>query len=208
MIEGVSGHRQPLAGRGESTVISRSQCTAVIEDEFGRLEPLVEDRGRAVDGDDFRLAHLLRGELPGRRLDRRADDGHGRRRRCDGRVQQDDEQGERAEQLQVAAKATWYARPWGRFRLNPTLLGTGQAEAYPTCGGGGLPRRRQEVSEPVEELKWGELDDAVGPRARGLPPAPRADPVRRPKNDPASGEHVADFGDAVTCPRGWNQFLS
>jgi hypothetical protein len=27
-----------------------------------------------------------------------------------------------------------------------------------------LPRRRHEVSEPVEELKWGKLDDAAGAR--------------------------------------------
>ena len=44
-----------------------------------------------------------------------------------------------------------------------------------------LPRRRHEVSEPVEELKWGKLDDAAGARPRGLPPAPRANPVRSPQ---------------------------
>jgi hypothetical protein len=38
-----------------------------------------------------------------------------------------------------------------------------------------LPRRRHEGSEPVEELKWGKLDDAADARPRGLPPAPRAD---------------------------------
>jgi hypothetical protein len=37
-----------------------------------------------------------------------------------------------------------------------------------------LPRPGHEVSEPVEELKWGKLDDAAGTRPRGLPPAPRA----------------------------------
>ena len=36
-----------------------------------------------------------------------------------------------------------------------------------------LPRRRHEGSEPVEELKWGKLDDATGVRPRGLPPCPR-----------------------------------
>jgi hypothetical protein len=38
-----------------------------------------------------------------------------------------------------------------------------------------LPRPRHEISEPVEELKWGNLDDAADARPRGLPPAPRAD---------------------------------
>jgi len=31
-----------------------------------------------------------------------------------------------------------------------------------------LPRRRDEIGEPVEELKRRELDDAVGRRLRGL----------------------------------------
>jgi len=31
-----------------------------------------------------------------------------------------------------------------------------------------LARRRDEIGEPVEELTWGELDDAVGSRLRGL----------------------------------------
>jgi hypothetical protein len=39
-----------------------------------------------------------------------------------------------------------------------------------------LPRRRHEIGEPVEELKRRELDDAIGPWPRGLPPAARADP--------------------------------
>ena len=56
-----------------------------------------------------------------------------------------------------------------------------------------LPRRRHEVSEPVEELKWGKLDDADGARPRGLPPAPRADPV----GGLVLAEHVADAGDAT-----------
>ena len=55
-----------------------------------------------------------------------------------------------------------------------------------------LPRRRHEVSEPVEELKGRKLD-AAGARPCGLPPAPRADPVGRL----VSGEHVADAGDAA-----------
>ena len=56
-----------------------------------------------------------------------------------------------------------------------------------------LPRRRHKVSETVEELKWGKLDDAAGARPCGLPPASRADPVGRL----VSGEHVADAGDAA-----------
>jgi len=56
-----------------------------------------------------------------------------------------------------------------------------------------LPRRRHEGSEPVEELKWGKLDDAAGARPCGLPPAPRANPVSRL----VSREHVADAGDAA-----------
>jgi hypothetical protein len=39
-----------------------------------------------------------------------------------------------------------------------------------------LPRRRHEIGEPVEELKRRDLDDAIGPWPRGLPPAARADP--------------------------------
>ena len=55
------------------------------------------------------------------------------------------------------------------------------------------PRRRHEVSEPVEELKWRKLNDAANARPCGLPPASRADPVVRL----VSGEHVADAGDAT-----------
>jgi hypothetical protein len=56
-----------------------------------------------------------------------------------------------------------------------------------------LSRRRHEGSEPVEELKWGKLNDAAGARPCGLPPASRADPV----GHLVSGEHVADAGDAA-----------
>jgi hypothetical protein len=42
-----------------------------------------------------------------------------------------------------------------------------------------LPRRRDEIRQPVEELKRREFDDAIGSRSRGLPPASRADPVGR-----------------------------
>ena len=54
-----------------------------------------------------------------------------------------------------------------------------------------LPRRRDEIGEPVEELKRREFDDAVGPRPRGLPPAARADPVGRF----VSRQHVTHAGD-------------
>ena len=62
------------------------------------------------------------------------------------------------------------------------------------------PRWRHEIGQPVEEAKRREFDDAIGPRACGLPPAPRADPVGRL----VSGEHVADAGDAAifTAPHG------
>jgi hypothetical protein len=40
-----------------------------------------------------------------------------------------------------------------------------------------LARRRDEIREPVEELKRRELNDTVGTRLRGLSPATRADPV-------------------------------
>jgi hypothetical protein len=55
------------------------------------------------------------------------------------------------------------------------------------------PRLRDQICKPVEELKRCELDDAAGPRLRGLPHAPRADPVGRlvPR------EHVTDATDAA-----------
>ena len=62
-----------------------------------------------------------------------------------------------------------------------------------------LARRRHEIGEPVEKLKRRELDDAVRPRPRGLSRAARTDPVGGPNGDPASGEHVADFGCAAAC---------
>jgi hypothetical protein len=58
-----------------------------------------------------------------------------------------------------------------------------------------LPRRRDEIGEPVEELKWQEGDDAVRPRPRRLSRAARADPV----GGLVSGEHVVDFGCATAC---------
>jgi hypothetical protein len=40
-----------------------------------------------------------------------------------------------------------------------------------------LPRRRHEVSEPVEKLRRRELDDAIGSRPRGFSAAAGPDPV-------------------------------
>ena len=56
-----------------------------------------------------------------------------------------------------------------------------------------LPRRRDEIGEPVEELKRREFDDTVGSRPRGLSAAARPDPVGRF----VSREHVADAGNAA-----------
>ena len=54
-----------------------------------------------------------------------------------------------------------------------------------------LPRRRDEIGEPVEELKRRELDDAVGPRPGGLAAAAGPDPG----GGFVPGQHVADAGD-------------
>jgi len=54
-----------------------------------------------------------------------------------------------------------------------------------------LPRRRDEIGEPVQELKRREFDDAVGPCPRGLPPTTPPDPV----GCLVPREHVADAGD-------------
>ena len=56
-----------------------------------------------------------------------------------------------------------------------------------------LPRRRDEIGEPVEELKRRELDDAVCRRLRGLSAAAGPDPVGRL----APGYHVTDATDAA-----------
>ena len=58
-----------------------------------------------------------------------------------------------------------------------------------------LPRRRDEIGEPVQELKRRELDDAIGPRPRGRSRWARTDRV----GGLVSGEHVADFGCAAAC---------
>ena len=55
-----------------------------------------------------------------------------------------------------------------------------------------LPRRRHEIGEPVEELNWRELDDAIGSWPRGLSAAATPDPV----GGFVPREHVADSGCA------------
>ena len=54
-----------------------------------------------------------------------------------------------------------------------------------------LPRWRDEIGEPVQELKRREFDDASGSRPRGLAAAAGADPVGRF----VPGQHVTDAGD-------------
>ena len=56
-----------------------------------------------------------------------------------------------------------------------------------------LPRRRDEIGQPVQELKRRELHDAIGSRPRGLPAAAGPDPGGRF----VSGQHVADSGCAA-----------
>jgi hypothetical protein len=55
-----------------------------------------------------------------------------------------------------------------------------------------LPRRRDEIDEPVEELKRREFDDAVSARPRGLLPAPRHRSARRRRR---SRTHEGARGD-------------
>jgi hypothetical protein len=65
--------------------------------------------------------------------------------------------------------------PGGKCRDGPPLpviRGKDPVLAVPV-----LPRWRDEVGEPVEELKRREFDDAIGSRPRRRPPATRADPV-------------------------------
>jgi hypothetical protein len=56
-----------------------------------------------------------------------------------------------------------------------------------------LPRRRDEIGEPVEELKRGKCDDAAGSRPRGFTAATPPDPV----GGFVPWQHVADLGDAA-----------
>jgi hypothetical protein len=58
-----------------------------------------------------------------------------------------------------------------------------------------LPRRRDEIGEPVQELKRRELDDAVRSRSRRLAAATGSDPVGRLM----SRQHVADASDLAVC---------
>ena len=56
-----------------------------------------------------------------------------------------------------------------------------------------LQRRRDEIGQPVEELKRRDFDDAIGSRPHGLPPTTPPDPV----GGLVSREHVADSGCAA-----------
>jgi hypothetical protein len=63
-----------------------------------------------------------------------------------------------------------------------------------------LSRRRDEVRQTIEKLKWREFDDAGGPRPRGRAAAAGPDPV----GGLVPGQHVADAGDpaASTADQG------
>ena len=56
-----------------------------------------------------------------------------------------------------------------------------------------LPRRRDEIGQPVQELKRREFDDAIGPRPRGRAAAATPDPV----GGFVPCQHVADSGCAA-----------
>ena len=56
-----------------------------------------------------------------------------------------------------------------------------------------LPRRRDEIGQPIQKLERRELDDAARPRPRGLAAAARPDPV----GGFVSGQHGADFGSTA-----------
>jgi hypothetical protein len=66
-----------------------------------------------------------------------------------------------------------------------------------------LARRRDEIGEPVEELRRREFDDTARAGPRGLPPTTPPDPVGRF----VSGEQVADFGDAAVCTTPYGESL-
>jgi len=67
--------------------------------------------------------------------------------------------------------------PDGACRHRPSELVIGRKN--PVVAMPVLPRRRDEIGEPVEELKRREFDDAIGSRPRGLPPTTPPDPVGR-----------------------------
>jgi hypothetical protein len=66
-----------------------------------------------------------------------------------------------------------------------------------------LPRRRDEIGEPVEELKRREPDDAAHPWSRGLSAAAGADPVggfmpwKRVSHARDAAARVADHGEPL-----------
>ena len=64
-------------------------------------------------------------------------------------------------------------------------------------------RRRDEIGEPVESLKRRDLDDAAGPRLRGLSLSAWPDPV----GGLVPGHHVTDATDAAVGAAGHGQSL-
>ena len=56
-----------------------------------------------------------------------------------------------------------------------------------------LPRRHDEIRQPIETLKRREFDDAIGSRPRGRAAATGSDPG----GGFVSGQHVADSGSAA-----------
>jgi len=83
---------------------------------------------------------------------------------------------------------------------SPELVVGGE---YPVVPMPVLPRRRDEIGEPVEELKRPEFDDAIGPRPRGLAAAAGPDPV----GCFVPRQHVADAGDAAVCTTPYGESL-
>ena len=69
------------------------------------------------------------------------------------------------------------------------------------------PGLRDQIGKPVEELKWGKLDDAAGPRLRGLSlpawpdPGGRLVPGHHVANTSDAAIGVADHGESMKCER-------
>ena len=75
-----------------------------------------------------------------------------------------------------------------------------------------LPWRRYEIGEPVQELKRRAIDDAIGPRPRGLPAAAGPDPGGGfvPRQHVADAGNPAvwatDHGESLECEGGRAQY--
>jgi hypothetical protein len=64
-----------------------------------------------------------------------------------------------------------------------------------------LSRRGGEIGEPVAELEWQEVDDAIGPWPGGLPPTTPPDP------ELIGVERVLGVvGSAIDCRGAWSSF--